>query len=266
MSATPAMQWFDFRTVTKRLCLCAALLGVASVSTGAAVPKGPSPRVRAAYGMLLSRRDFVSEMVRVDASEHQFTKDGCPTSIDWVTFSVAKTDPWGSSFLLRCSPHLAIGSPGPDRKVGTTDDLWSDQPLIDIHDACARACRKTRACSADPKSSLVEHWCGAACGGSADQAFYADTCTLLDRCDAAVECLQSSTSGHPPVASCDDFGRIAAKVMKRPKVSKELGAECQRAVLRVHELVCVGASASPAELVRCFLSVDRDNVRAILSR
>jgi hypothetical protein len=254
--------------LVSRLRISAALFGVAAVSMawGATPHNGPSPRTRAAYGMLLSLRDYASEMVRVDASSHQFTKDGCPRSIDLVTFSVAKTDPWGSSFLLRCSPHLAVGSPGPDRREGTADDLWSDQPLIEIHDACARACKKARACSPDPKSPLVARWCDAQCGGSADEAFYADTCTLLQGCRSALECLESSTSGHGPVASCADFGKAAAHAMKRPNASKKLAGECERDALRVHELVCVAASASRAELVRCFLTVNRDNVAGILSQ
>ena len=218
----------------------------------------PTPRARAAYGMVLYLRDYARNLVRMDAGKGQFSKNGCPTGIGWVTWGMAKTDPWGSSFMLRCTPSIEIGSPGPDRKIGTADDVWSDKPLVDAAGACPSACRKARACGRG-----AEKWCADACRSatSSETAFYADTCALVESCD----CLATAASGRMPEASCADFGKLASRAVARPKTAAALTAECERDLLRAHELVCVAASSTAAELVRCFLTVNRDNVERILT-
>jgi hypothetical protein len=217
-----------------------------------------TPRQRAACGMVLYLRDYALLQLKQPLMEKEgFVKNGCPTSISGVTWGMAKTDPWDHDFLLRCAPGaLAIGSPGPDGKAGTDDDLWSDRPMVD-HD-CAAACARAKSC----KSSKAI--CD--CKLSNDAVFYADTCALADSCEAFTSCLESAIDGRNGMASCQDFGRLAAKAANKPQAAKALSDECERDVLRYTELPCVAASKTAPELTRCFLTVNRFQVEQILSR
>jgi hypothetical protein len=209
--------------------------------------------------MLLYLRDYAALQVKEPLLEKEgFVKNGCPSGISSVTFGMAKTDPWDHEFLFRCPP-VAIGSAGPDGKAGTADDLWSDRPLVD-HD-CRAACARARSCG-----KLVDPFCNGCAKLSDDAVFYADSCALLDGCEAAMSCLGSALEGKSGWASCEDFGRAAAKAMKKPAAQKALTTECERDALRYTELPCVAASKNAAELSLCFLTVNRRNVEEILSR
>lgn len=54
----------------------------------------------------------------------------CPTVPDLLKEKIIdpgseRTDPWGNEFETRCQGgEIFVGSPGPDRKIGTGDDLW----------------------------------------------------------------------------------------------------------------------------------------------
>jgi hypothetical protein len=49
---------------------------------------------------------------------------GCPSATDLGTFVRGQTDPWGEPYDIRCiSGTITVTSPGPDRKLGTSDDI-----------------------------------------------------------------------------------------------------------------------------------------------
>jgi hypothetical protein len=239
-------------------------------------PARVTPRMRAAYGMLLDLRSYARTMLEMEATRKQFTRGGCPTGIEWVTWGMAKTDPWDTQFALRCTPGPAasteIGSAGPDRKLGTPDDLWSDRPLVLPGTACKAACRHAEACSTTKLKRELEEVrraaCDDACASRGDnQPFYAETCTLLESCDAAVSCLDSALAGkgYVPFADCQAFGAAGAKALAKPGIAKALTEECEKDALDVHELVCVQAATTPKDLSLCFLTVNRANVEDIAS-
>jgi hypothetical protein len=252
----------------------AAVAAVAAVAT-ASPDKAPSPRVRAAYGMVLHLEAYAKQLVEIDAERHQFTKNGCPTGIEWVTFGTAKTDPWGHAFVLRCTAGdpstIAIGSLGPDGKAGTADDLWSDRALIDPAAGCRAACAKARACAKNALDEKVrDELCGDGCATAlGNAAFHVDSCARIDGCKEANSCLVTAghRDGHSAgIASCKEFATVASRAVGKPKAAAALEKVCDQDVLRVHELPCVAASTNVTELTRCFLTVNRDEVEAILSR
>ncbi len=227
-----------------------AVVGLAILTaTGHADPRKPTPRERAAYGML-------TYLAHLDAARPAHP---CSPTMD-VTWGVAKTDPWDASFVVRCAP-FAIGSTGADRKAGTADDLWSDRPLVEPIAACRAGCAKARACKVKSKA------CDASCARApAETVFYVDTCTQLAGCTEATDCLDAALANRAGLVTCKVFAEAAAHVAKRPGAVAALTTECERDVLRYPELVCVASSTTVAELALCFLTVNRDNVRALLER
>lgn len=243
-----------------------ALLMLASGGSAAVPDPEPEPvaRRRAAYGMVLHLRDVARATVHLGADS--MASGGCPRSLQNVVFGMAKTDPWGSPFRLRCQPGPAaspeIDSAGPDRTFDTHDDLSSDRPFADAKAACEVACTRARLCSnwSACVAETAEARCAVACKGS-DIAFFAETCSRLDRCADMQACLQTALRGQIPDASCQDFGRAAAR---NRRLAKKLAAECDRDVLRVHELLCVQATKDPTTLPLCFLTVNRLRVEELL--
>jgi hypothetical protein len=227
------------------------------------------PRTRAAFGTILHLRDYARTMLKLD-TKGQFTKNGCPTGIEWVTWGMAKTDPWDHGFKLRCMPGSndpQIGSAGADGKWGTDDDLWTDHPIIDATRGCETACPKTKSCSSEKgATAIAERLCTDACTKDTTEInFYSDTCALLDRCDVVVPCMKSALDGKEAAVECTDFGRAASTALGKPKAEKALVKECERDLLRAHELVCVRDAKTARELALCFLTVHRENVEKILS-
>jgi hypothetical protein len=192
-------------------------------------------------------------------------KGGCPTDIGWVTWGIAKTDPWGNVFLIKCTPPAApvIGSAGPDGKPNTADDLWSDAPVVDAGITCSAACKRARTCNADVKT--VEALCATGCG-KLDYAstFFVDSCTQLKSCLHAAACYPLALTGHDGSVPCDEFGRVAATAMKKPAQAKALQAECERDRFRAGELPCVAASTTATEAALCSLTVNRANIEDLL--
>jgi hypothetical protein len=227
-------------------------------------------RTRAAFGAILHLRDYARTMLKMD-TKGQFTKNGCPTGIEWVTWGMAKTDPWDHGFKLRCMPGSndpQIGSAGADGNWGTSDDLWTDHPIIDATRGCEAACKKTKACSSEKgAAAIAERLCTDACTKDTTEInFYADTCALVDRCDLVVPCMKSALEGKESIAECTDFGRAASVALGKAKAEKRLVEECEHDLLRVHELFCVRDAKTARELSLCFLTVNRDHVEQILSR
>jgi general secretion pathway protein G len=63
----------------------------------------------------------------------------CPTFTRLRTDKVADRgsgakDPWGSDFIIRCDDDdVTVTSPGPDRKLGTADDIVAPPEAAVIH-------------------------------------------------------------------------------------------------------------------------------------
>jgi hypothetical protein len=218
--------------------------------------------------MVLYLREYARTLVRMDGSE-TMSANGCPRGVSWVTWGMAKTDPWDTELELYCQPRPAadpqIGSAGPDARHGTADDLRSDQPFVEAKAACEAACRRVGA--REGAEGVKRAVCGSACLEAGHEAqFYVDTCALVDGCDEAIECLDSALAGNAQWASCADFGESAARVAGGAEaLAGKLTKERENGVLRVHELVCVDASASARELTLCFLTVQRATVEELLT-
>jgi hypothetical protein len=222
--------------------------------------------------MLLTLREQALTMVRLD-TDGRFTTAGCPKDVAWVTFGVAKTDPWDTPFRVRCEPgvegSLHTGSAGPDGAWETPDDLWSDGAPVGGEAACQAGCERAIACDLDSRSAhrVREALCAEACrdrGASAH--FLVDTCALLDGCETAIACLDAALDGgSPPWAPCDDLGPAAERALGRQGIAARLVAECEQDVMRAHELVCAASATTPRDLALCFLGVNRRRVEAIAS-
>jgi hypothetical protein len=62
-----------------------------------------------------------AQLFRVLSEESGY---GARVPIDMVWTVQTTTDPWGSDFTIECNgPDVNARSPGPDRKLGTADDV-----------------------------------------------------------------------------------------------------------------------------------------------
>lgn len=192
---------------------------------------------------------------------------GCDPSLE-PTFGVAKTDPWGSGFVYTCEgDEPRLSSPGPDRELGTPDDVTSWVPIVEQDQACSAAHTRATACEVESTAHAD------ACRGSedADVWFAFATCAALEDCADVETCLadieryvdpEGETSPALAWASCDAFVRIAAKLLTARDGGEPDAADVRRAcedygMLRYAEQVCMEASTSPEEAALCHLTVYR---------
>jgi len=67
--------------------------------------------------------------VRMAAMAWQATHPGdCPTVAQLIAdrelaSTTDRLDPWGSPYAIRCDDDVQVVSPGPDKQMGTTDDV-----------------------------------------------------------------------------------------------------------------------------------------------
>jgi len=107
---------------------CVAL-SCAAAAGAAAWPDGPSPSVSDPHLSIVARGEvsFIAGAVQAYSDAHGAT---CPPSLGDLRkggyLLVAPIDPWGETLLYGCveSPRaFVVLSKGPDREVGTNDDL-----------------------------------------------------------------------------------------------------------------------------------------------
>lgn len=226
----------------------------APAATAKAAPKLTARR-RAAYGMLL----WMSNKVVLMREHLPDQMDGdCPKDVEWVTWGVAKTDPWDNPFGMRCNTSTGgearFRSAGPDGKMDTPDDVLGWKPLVPA-DRCAGGCKAMRGC-AEEKVAACQEQCASA---DAATVFRVDSCALLAGCKQRAQCIGWALQGASPMASCRAFGKAAARAagVSSKKAAKRLEKHCEEDMLRVPELLCVQESRTATEAALCHLTVAR---------
>ena len=245
-------------------------VGQASVVTprvDAAAPPAPSPKTapeisprrRAAYHMLLSLSSISRWLEQLNPD---VVDDGCPTDIAWVTWGIAKTDPWDNPFDMTCNDETGrtprFRSAGPDGALDTDDDVVGDEPLATA-DACAPGCAAAFECGGQPEDVADVAACVSVCSAAGYSVqFYVDTCRVLADCASVGDCVSSALGEYQPSGSCQAFGSAAARTFGGDATAvRALEQTCEADLLRAPELVCVEASTTPREASLCHLTVNR---------